>query len=363
MPRHLAPGLALTLGACGGAVAGAGDEPQACALAPVEAIHAASFTDATTYRYAPDQLVADADYVYFADGRAIHRVPRCGGAAEPLIADARPFNDGLALADGVLYWIAGDDGVVGPRVMKATVDGGDPVVLAEYEGYSHRLRVDGDTVAWNAVVTGFPDESRLHVVGVDGSDPRVLARHRYGWDFDLADGVLYAGGYLPGADPAASDRLLFALPVDGGAPTVLVDDFGDGYPTGIVVAGDHVHYLRAWSTDLQAVERAPRTGGPPHVLDLAGAAVPDRLLVTGDRLYGVDAGGGVARIVDGQAPAPLVTADALAVPGRVFGDVGGLFVGDAAVECVEWFMDPSGEPPGMTCVRETIDVRILWLGR
>ncbi len=363
MSRRLLHGLSLALGACVGADPASGDEPLACALAPGAAIHAASYTDTSTSAYAPDQLVADDAYVYFADGRAIHRVPRCGGEAEPWIVDARPFNDGLAFADGALYWFAGDDGVAGPRVMKASVDGGEPVVLAEYEGYSHRIRVDGQTVVWNASVPGFPDESQLHAVGIDGSDPRVLARHRYGWDFDLADGVVYAGGYLPGTDPAASDRLLFALPVDGGPPTVLVDDFGDRYPTGIVVAGDDLHYFRAWSTDHLAIERVPRAGGAPHVFDLGGAAVPDRLLVAGDRLYGVDVSGGVVRLVDGEAPAPLLDASSLTLTGRVFGDAGGLFVGDSIIECIEWSMDPSGEPPGMFCVRETIDVRVLWLGR
>ncbi|WP_096326797.1 hypothetical protein [Nannocystis exedens] len=337
--------------------------PGTCELPPGTAIHAATFTDATTHVYTPDRLVADEAFVYFADGRGIHRVPRCGGPAEPLIADARPFNDGLALADGTLYWIAGDDGLVGPRILSAPAAGGAPVVLAEFAGYAHRLRVDGATVVWNTSVSGFPDESQLLAVAVDGGETRVLARHRYGWDFDLADGVVYAAGYLPGFDPAASDRLLFALPVAGGPPSVLVDGFGDEHSAGVEVGVDDVYYFRARSTDHLAIERVPRTGGAPQVLDLGGAAIPDELIHAGGQVYGVYDGDAVVRITDGAPPVALWTADAMAVASPVFGDGGGLFLADSAVRCVEWYMDPSGEPPGMSCVRETIDVRVLSLGR
>lgn len=363
------PTCILVLVACGPLAGGDGSEttdtgeaPGVCMATPGMAIHAASFTDKTTHMYAPDQLVADDEFVYFADGRAIHRVPRCGGAAEPLIADARPFNDGLALSNGALYWIA-DDGVVGLQILTSSALGGEPLVLAEFAGYPHRIRVDGATVVWNAGTSGFPDESQLLAVAIDGGSTRVLARHRYGWTFDLADGVVYAAGYLPGSDPAVSDRLLFALPVAGGPPTVLVDGFGKDAPTGVEVGGDDVYYFRARSTDHQTIERVARTGGTPHVLDLGGAAVPDELIYAGGQLYGVSLGGAVVRISDGAAPVPLITDDALAVPGPVFGDAGGLFTTDSSVRCVEWYMDPSGEPPGMSCVRETIDVRVLSLGR
>ncbi|MDC0716750.1 hypothetical protein [Nannocystis bainbridge] len=359
----------LVLAACGPLSGDGGTDttdteegPGMCEVLPGTAIHTATFTDATTHLYAPDQLVADQAFVYFADGRAIHRVPRCGGPAELLIADARPFNDGLALADGTLFWIAGDDGTVGPRILSAPAAGGAPVVLAEFAGYAHRLRVDGETVVWNTAVSGFPDESQLLAVPVDGGETRVLARHRHGWDFDLADGVVYAAGYLPESDPAASDRLLFALPVAGGPPSVLVEGFGDERPTGVEV-GEHVYYFRTQGTDPMAIERVSRTGGAPRVLDLGGAALPGELLHAGGQLYGVHDSGAVVRITDGMPPDVLWTADAMAVAGPVFGDGGGLFIADSAVRCVEWYTDPSGEPPGMSCVRETIDVRVLSLGR
>lgn len=362
------PRLALLLVCCAcGPLAGedstdttdADEAPATCTPPPGTVIHAASFTDASTHTYAPDQLVADDEYVYFADGRAIHRVPRCGGPAEPLIADAHPFNDGLALVDGALYWIDSDDD---PRILTAPTTGGAQVVLAEFAGYPHRIRVDATTVVWSTSISGFPSESQLLAVDLAGGPPRVLARHRYGWSFDLADGVVHAAGYFPESDPATTDRLLFALPVAGGPPTAVVDEFGDDYPTGVVVGDEDIYYFRARSTDHLSIERVARSGGPPHVLDLGGAEV-DELVLAGGQLYGVGSGGAVLRITDGETPVALVTADALEIAGPVFGDAGGLFTTDSAVRCVEWWMDPSGEPPGMSCVRETIDVRVLSLGR
>lgn len=340
-----------------------GEPPVVCEAPAGTAILEASYTDKTTHTYAPDQMVADDEFVYFADGRAIHRVPRCGGAVEPWIPEARPFNDGLALVDGVFYWIAGDDGTDGPRIMRASATERAPEVLDQFVGYAHRIRVDGATIVWDQSISGFPDEAQILALDVEGGEPTVLARHRYGWSFDLADGVVYAAGYLPESDPGTSDRLLFALPVAGGPPTVLVDGFGDDTPAGVEVGGDDVYYFRARGSDHLAIERVPRTGGAPHVLDLGGATVPDRLIYAGDQLYAVGSNGAVLRIDDGAPPVALVTGDELAVPGPVFADAGGVFAADSSVRCIEWDMDPSGEPPGMFCVRETIDVRVLSLGR
>ena len=365
MPRRPCGLILIALAACGPDDA-ATETELVCPLEPPAEIHSASYTDETTHAYAPSHLVADADHVYFADGRAIHRVPRCGGAAEVWLADAHPFNDGLAIADGVLYWIAADDGtgvhVGDPHIVAAPAAGGEPVVLAEFAGYPQRLRVAGDTIVWSASYSGFPDEARIHAVDIDGSRARVLATHRYGWSFDLADDVIYAAGYLPGSDPAETDRQLFSLPVDGGPLTVLVDGFGVNYPSGVEVGGDDIYYFRSWSSDNLAVERVARTGGAPQVIDLGDARIPAELLYAGDRLYGIDHTG-VVRIVDGERPTPLISDDALGVASRVYGDAGGLFVGDSTVTCIEWYMDPTGEPPGMSCVRETIDVRLLALGR
>lgn len=336
--------------------------PGICELEPGDAIHQASYTAEQVHPYSPDQLVADADYVYFADGRAIHRVPRCGGPAELLIADARPFNDGLVIADGALIWLEGDTGEIGPRIRRAPTDGGPPETLAEYEGYSHRVRVDDGAVVWNASVTGFPDQSRLLTVPVEGGQPRVLAEHRYGWSFDLADGVVYAAGYLPGSDPATSEHLLFALPLTGADPIVLADGFAEHYPTEPRVGGAHVYYMRRESSDTLAVERVARTGGPVETLELDDTAALDRLLYAGDQLYGVEIDGTPVRLRPGAAAVSLLPADSLSVRSRAFADPLGLFIGDSTTTCVEWWSDPSGEPPGMSCVRESIDLRVLWLG-
>ena len=357
--------LVLALAATLGMLAlGCGAEPIAgeCANEPGDVLHSATYVDELAWPYQPDQLVADADYVYFADGRGIHRVARCGGPAELLIADARPFNDGLALADGRLYWLAGDDGVDGPRVQRASSEGGPVETLAVYEGYSHQLRVDGGVVVWNASVSGFPDESRLLAVSVEGGTPELLAAHRYGWSFDLADGVVYAAGYLPGSDPASSDRVLFALPADGGVPEVLADGFGDEYPSNPVVGGEYVYYLRRWSSDPLAVERVARAGGPIEPLGIVDPNALDHLLHTGDALYGVEIDGEPVRLEPGAAPIPLLPADSLAVASRAFADPLGLLVADSTTTCVETWTDPSGEPPGPTCVRERVDVRVLWVG-
>jgi hypothetical protein len=158
----------LLLGGCGGVGAGSGvsegetkgeDETQGeseefpgCDFlgGGGEELHTAIYTDESAWIYSPRHIVADTAYVYFADGRGIYRVLRCGGEAEELFPGFRPFNDGLAIADGALYWIHGDDGTTGPTILTAPVSGGDPVALIEYEGYSHRIRVSGETILWNA---------------------------------------------------------------------------------------------------------------------------------------------------------------------------------------------------------------------
>ena len=64
----------------------------------------------------------------------------------------------------------------------------------------------------------------------------MLATHRYGWSFDVDDGVVFAAGYHPDEEPEVGGHLVWSVDVEGGEPVVVADGFGDEYATGVVIA-------------------------------------------------------------------------------------------------------------------------------
>jgi hypothetical protein len=162
---------------------------------------------------------SDADWIYgFDEQSAIVRVPRSGGAAEPLVAGAGADSGNLLVDDQYVFWVFGTFG--SRELRRAPKSGGS--FTAIYVG-----------LLSSAVVM---DADRLYFM--------------------------------------SASNILTSVPKDGGAPT----HFGETAADGIWMAGvdgQYVHYVTIDDRQPELTftfNRVRKTGGPEEVLATLGSA-------------------------------------------------------------------------------------------
>jgi len=188
-------------------------------------------------------VVLDDQYAYLRGGCGqILRVPKTGGQVE-LVAEAASCVQSLLLADGWLYF--GDDGAL--RKVPAT--GGVPTTLAGAEqarvggwtGASVGMAVGGGAVYWmSADGNGEQaDEGRLMRVSIDGGPPQVLADGiAYGEDVALDGQAVYF----------AEHGRIAKLELGSGAITTVAANEPQYRPVGIALAGDKLIFTNYVTT-------------------------------------------------------------------------------------------------------------------
>ncbi len=310
-----------------------------------------SVPDESQFTYRVEQIEIIGDSVHFADSLGIHTLEGCGAEPASLAEDARPFNDSLVATDAGLAWV---QNVSEGNELRALPPGetGPGAVLAVYDGYTHDLRTDGATLVWDASVDGFPDQEVLLATEIDGGEVRTLATGRYGWSFDIDDGVVYAAGYLPGVEPDVGGRVLFSLSAAGGEPRVLAREAGGQHFTGVVATEDGIYFLRAEGSDIRGVERIGTDGSGRESIDLGDAPVPDHLVCADGHVYGVVLSGEVYALSTARAPELVATTQAQLYPGQVAARGDQVLVADYAWECLESHTEPVDHGvPTPICVR------------
>lgn len=294
--------------------------------------------------FAIEQLESDGAFVYFADRWGLQRTPHDGGVSENIVEDAWPFNDGMVVHGEDLIWTRNTE--AGWELQSAAANGGETSMLTAFDGYTHWLRSDGTSVAWNGVVSGFPDESRIYVWSPGDAAATVLATGRYGWHADIDAGNVYATGYLPGTDPAAGAEVVFRLRVSDGSQTVVVEGFDDLRPADIVATSDDVVYVVADGIEPSGLQRVPKAGGEPVDVELGEAPAPDTLVSDANHVVGFTVGGEVWAFPTDGAPVHLTTTDNQLYPGHVVISGDSAFVVHHAHDCVQLEQKPDEHTGG-----------------
>lgn len=179
----------------------------------------------------------------------VMKAPKTGG--EPTrIATFNPDGNAFELEvdDESVYWLAYDDG--GPGVFKAPVGGGDAIRLATGEGKLEELALDDTHVYWADQVpeTG---QNRIMKVSIEGGEPAVLSELYAG---DLAVGP--SGVYFIGSDDTAGTRVL-QIPLAGGA-AVAVSEAAD--LRRVAVNSKYVYWTEQGDRST-SIRKAPLNGG------------------------------------------------------------------------------------------------------
>ena len=261
--------VVLALFGCGDA--STGPEPPGPDAPDVEIVteHVASVMD-------PGAIALDATHVYFTHGRgSISRVPKAGGAIEPLVTNMRgpasldastdrlcwvntgthsaDFRDGsvrciaktggvdqelsmsyfpsaLAIEGATIYWVEID----GQLVRKVATDGTSSATVDSSPTSKTSIAIDGSRIAWTA---SGPED----VVVMDRASgaKSIVSAQEYS-----ADGVMFVGPDIFWVT-RHNDFETGAIRVSraGGAPADLVAD--EDYPQGLVLVDDMVLWTSA----------------------------------------------------------------------------------------------------------------------
>jgi hypothetical protein len=218
-------------------------------------------------------IVTDATSLYWAGGSEIMRADLHGGAPSPFVAaDA----SALARDTSYLYWSEASPGAV----RRAALDGGAPTLLLSRPSAPFEVAVDDAAIFWGeANVNGGIQVLRQ---ALDGSAAPVVVAAQAGC-FVVSGGRVYGwtGDY----------SAIWTAPVDGGAPTHLVDvsPHGDSFiPSCLAVDETDIY----WGTgdhfaDPVTLMKMPLDGGTPTAI--ATGTTPNIAAVSPMGLYWTDA--------------------------------------------------------------------------
>lgn len=166
----------------------------------------------------------------------ISMVPAGGGGGKVLAKGQ--FMPKLAVHDGALYWLSTGTKTRGPgAVMKVSLDGGSPKVLAPNQPEPDAIAVDDSGVYW----TRREEPAALMMVGVDGGKPSVVAGDlKNPMKIALDGDAVYWTEIGESIQDDAGGGRVTKKPKGEGSPVALATDLGK--PTGIAVDETHVYW-------------------------------------------------------------------------------------------------------------------------
>jgi hypothetical protein len=230
---------------------------------------------------APNSVAVDATRVYWAETSSVKAWSKSTGVVS-IIAPGQASASGIALGPSDIYW-AND--VADGGILRAPLDGGDPVTIVPYVGNPYEVVVSSTTVYWiayagdrvfhapltggsqalfyydsNAPIAGLGiDDERLYyteqsslgpvgVVPLDGGAATAIA-HDNGTFAVVSDGT-YAYYSSPNGDAPANDGAIVRVPLDGGAPTTLATG---NHPEAIAIDATAVYWASSRSQTIGRV--------------------------------------------------------------------------------------------------------------
>jgi hypothetical protein len=181
-------------------------------------------------QYVPTAVAVRANDIFWIDDfwNRIMKAPKAGGTAVQVGQSS--INTALVADDESLYWADYRDGVRG--VFKAPVGGGEAIRLAVAEGQVQAIALDETHLYWSERDES-TDTSRVMKVSIDGGEPVLLYQGKFPGNTyaDLAagaDGVYWSGEATigEGVGPGALNVKISRIPLEGGAPVTLVEEPG-----------------------------------------------------------------------------------------------------------------------------------------
>ncbi len=216
---------------------------------------------------------------------------------------------GLTLSGSMLY------GEAANSVFSVPVSGGNPTVLASFNGSNGSFPTDGLTLSGGVLYgvsqeggpfwipsqyidgywfQGNPGLGTVFSVPAGGGDPTMLA------SFSGSNGAVPIGGLVLSGSTlyGTTGGEVFSIPVGGGSPTVLASV--SGINGGLVLSGSTFYGTTSTGgvSNDGTVFSIPVGGGSPTVLasfnGSNGANPPSGLVLSGGTLFGVTAAGGAS---------------------------------------------------------------------
>ena len=222
------------------------------------------------------------------------------------------YGGGLTLIGNTLYGVGVAGGAYGEgAVFSLPLSGGNPAVLASFNGSNGQYPVGGVTVIGNTLygttnVGGAYDSGTVFSVPLSGGSPMVLATFNGSNGANPVGGLTLSGNMLYGVTQsggAYGGGTVFSLPLSGGSPTVVATFSGSsgGYsPCGVTVIGNTLYGTtnQGGGGNYGTVFSVPLSGGSPMVLATFngsnGANPVGGLTLSGNMLYGVTQNYGAA---------------------------------------------------------------------
>ncbi|MBK8257559.1 MAG: hypothetical protein IPK82_33435 [Polyangiaceae bacterium] len=245
-------------------------------------------------------LRVDATHVYWIEGQGkpnrIRRVPRDGGSAETLVADAKLAID-LVLVGDFVFWseyVALSSPNTPGRIVRMSLDATDMQTLVDGLGSPTAITSDGSHVYWFEVSDG-----ELARVPINGGPPEVLDGTLYKFsvgDMKVDDSFLYFSAG-PWAGPSAG---VAQYAKAGGEIGMFLDSLSEAGP----IALDDTFVYAASVGD--SIRRAPKLGGEQQAV-VQDAGIGRALAVDANALYYFGSSG-LHRLCKEGSSAPLVLA-------------------------------------------------------
>ncbi len=251
----------LAEGDAGGPETDVGEGPDGDCSAP-EPVELATGQDSAYH------LSLDATRVYWGANRAVMAVEKCGGEPTTLVQDEPGVFDVSVSGPYVLWTLANCAGAV----RRAGLDGSAPTTLSPAPGGAcsqpDRVRAADGEAFWSQ------NDGAIRAVPVEGGAPRVVVSDGAAGALAMDDDFVYFtwAGVLGGVIQIAR------VPRSGGEPEplALVRD----YAYGLAVDDASVY----WTDRIGCVERVGKEGGDPLVL-WEGSGIPLGIVVDAQRVY------------------------------------------------------------------------------
>jgi hypothetical protein len=186
-----------------------------------------------------DALAVGATHAYWTSSGEIFEVPLDGGT--PVVAVHADAGD-IAVDTANIYWTVFDPDTNDGAIMKRSLAGGDPIVLASTSRRPSSIAVDGESVYWTAA-----DESGLGEIArvpVGGGEIVLLAAA------ESDPGNLVVGGgsaYWSSPHAGTCSGALRTVPIAGGSPTTV---YSGPWPDDLATDGRDLFYAQRqdWRT-------------------------------------------------------------------------------------------------------------------